>query len=50
MEIAANDDAAASRMGSCASWPMKSVKALQKFPETVVILSLKKTDNDSCGF
>ena len=50
MEIAATGSAAARRMGSCASQPVESTKALHAKTAVMMLLSLKKTDNDSWSF
>ena len=47
MEIAATGGAAAGRMGSCASQLVESAKALRAKTAVMMLLSLKKIDNDS---
>ena len=50
MEITATGSAAARRMRSCASQPVESTKALHAKTAVMMLLSLKKTDNDSWSF
>ena len=47
MEIGATGGAAARRMESCASQPVESAKTLHAKTAVMMLLSLKKIDNDS---